>query len=79
LSLSQRGFAGGHGHGHDDHHDDHGHHEQHVEKAAPDHKFIDASNADKRFIAFNGLRATEPVKIVLENPYRHHNDLPLSQ
>ena len=58
-------------HGHDDHH---GHD---VAKADLDHKFIESG--DKKYIFFNGLRATEPASIVIENPYRHHNDLPLTQ
>ena len=62
---------------HDDHHghDDHGHH--HVETADGDHKFIAPEGANKRFLFFNGLKATAPATLVVENPYRHHNDLPL--
>ncbi|CDW90072.1 UNKNOWN [Stylonychia lemnae] len=87
MTLTQRSFAsGGHGHHHDDHHDDHGdHHDdhghghhEHVEKPALDHKFLDDSNSNKKFIVFNGLQPTEPGVIVLENPFRHHNDLKLS-
>ena len=67
------------GHGHDDHHgDDHGHH-QHVEKADPNHHFIEKEGFNKRFLFFNGLKAASPATIVVENPYRHHNDLPLLQ
>ena len=69
--ITMRAFSSA-GHGHDDHHDDHGHH---VEKADPDFKFI--AQQDKKYIAFNGLRATTPNVLELDNPYRHHNDLPL--
>jgi hypothetical protein len=61
---------------HDDHHDDHGHGHD-VVKAEPDHKFI--ATQDKRFLFFDGLKPTEPVTIEIENPFRHHNDLPLYQ
>ena len=67
-------------HGHDDHHDDHhgdDHHGHHVEKADPDHKFIESEGFNKKLLFFNGLRGSTPATIVLENPYRHHNDLPL--
>lgn len=76
AGVSQRCF-GAAAHGHDEHHDDH--HGHHVETADPNHKFLDASNANKKYIVFNGMRATEPVSIEIENPYRHHNDLPLLQ
>jgi len=63
MMVAQRNFAsGGHGHHHDDHHghdhhDDHGHghHDQHVVKPTLDHKFLAESNANKKFIVFNGL------------------------
>ena len=62
-------------HGHDDHHDDHGHghddHHHHVEKADGDHKFIAKEGSDKRFLFFNGLKATAPATLAVENPYRH--------
>ena len=78
AAQSARNFgAAAHGH-HDDHHGDHhDDHHHHVEKADPDHKFIAAENSNKRFLFFNGLKATAPATIVVENPYRHHNDLPL--
>jgi hypothetical protein len=71
--VAIRQFGGGHGH-HDDHHDDHGHH-QHVDKPAPDHKFI--AKCNKKFLVFDGLRATDPAVVEVINPYRHHNDLTL--
>ena len=76
VSAQMRSFSSGHHDDHhDEHHDDHGHH---VEKADPDHKFI-ASDVNKRFLFFQGMRATEGATVVVENPYRHHNDLPLLQ
>lgn len=85
IILAQRNFAsGGHGHHdhdeHDDHHghDAHGHHE-HIEKPSLDHKFLAESNANKKFIVFNGLQPTESGVVALENLYRHHNDLKLSK
>ncbi len=80
VSQSMRGFGAAAHHGHDDHHDDHhGHddHHHHVEKADGDHKFITSEGSNKRFLFFNGLKATAPATVVIENPYRHHNDLPL--
>ncbi len=80
VSAPVRNFAAhghghdDHGHGHDDHHDDHHHH---VEKADPNQKFI--APTDKRFLVFNGLRATTPYTAEFENPFRHHNDLGLLQ
>ena len=73
--LQLRAFSAGHGHGHDDHHDDH--HGHHVETADPNHKFIESKGFNKRTLFFDGLKGTAPTTIVLENPYRHHNDLPL--
>ncbi|MFN9979082.1 MAG: hypothetical protein ACK53Y_04170, partial [bacterium] len=77
VKQTVRSFGGA---AHHDHHDDHhGHddHHHHVEKADGDHKFITKEGSDKRFLFFNGLKATAPATIVVENPYRHHNDLPL--
>ena len=62
---------------HDDHHADHDEHGHEVVKADPNHKFIAETN--KRFLFFNGLKPTAPATLELENPYRHHNDLPLYQ
>ena len=78
--LLVRSFgASSHGH-HDDHHDDHGHgHHQHVEKADGDHKFISSEGSNKKFLFFNGLKASDPATVIVENPYRHHNDLPLNK
>ena len=71
VSLASRPFSGGHGgHGHEEHG-----HEQHVTKASPDHQFI--QKQEKRFIAFEGLKPTAPALFTLENPYRHHNEMPL--
>ena len=64
-------------HGHDEHHDDH--HGHHVEKADPDHKFIESEGFNKKRLFFNGLKGSTPATIVVENPYRHQNDLPLLQ
>jgi hypothetical protein len=80
-STTLRRFGGAHGQGHHDdhhgdHHDDHGHH-QHVVKPDPTHRFINGENSDKRFLVFNGLKATDSATIVLDNPFKHLNDLPL--
>ena len=48
-----------------------------MEKADGDHHFIAKEGNDKRFLVFNGLKGTAPATLVVENPYRHHNDLPL--
>ena len=70
-----RMFGSDVGHHHDDHHDDHHGHVQHVDKPDPNHKFIAQTN--KRFLAFDRLKATTPATLEVENPYRHHNDLTL--
>jgi len=62
---------------HHDSHDEHGEHGHHVVKVDPNHKFI--ASTEKKFLFFNGLKPTAPAIIELENPYRHHNDLPLYQ
>ena len=77
--LARNFGAAAHGHHDDHHHDDHHGHHQHVEKADPDHKFIAAEASNKKFLFFNGLKATAPATVVVENPYRHHNDLPLNK
>ena len=83
AQLMRRSF-GGVAH-HDDHHDDHGHgdhhddhHDHHIHKAEPDHKFL-AANTNKKFLVFDGLRASHNATFEIDNLYRHHNDLPLSQ
>lgn len=75
-------------HGHDDHeHDDHGdhgdhghddHHHHHIEKADWEHKFV-AANVNKHTMIFDGLKASQNATFTLDNVYRHHNDLPLTQ
>lgn len=82
LTAVTRRFAGNVAHHdvvhHDDPHGDHGHgHGHDVVKVDPNHKFI--ASTDKRFLFFNGLKGTDPATVELENPYRHHNDLPLYQ
>ena len=48
-----------------------------VEKADPNQKHI--APLDKRFLMLNGMKGTSKYTFVLENPYRHHNDLGLFQ
>jgi hypothetical protein len=76
--LTQRTFSSGGHHGHDDHGHGHGHH-QHVNKAAPDHKFLKLDDKTKKFMVLNNLPSAEPESFQLTNAYQHHNDLPLSQ
>ena len=70
LAVSQRAFSTGH----ELTHEEHGH-EQHVEKADPNHKFLQIF--DKKYIALNGLPPTAPATLEFCNPFRHHNNLPL--
>lgn len=49
-----------------------------VQKPGADHKFLTAE-ANNKTMVFDGLKASTPHTVVLDNAYRHHNDLPLSQ
>ena len=43
-----------------------------IVKADGDHKFI--ASTDKKYLAFNGMRATSNQMISLDNHYRHQNN-----
>ena len=47
-----------------------------VQKPSGDHLFLTA-DANKKTRVFDGLQASKPHTVVLDNVYRHHNDLPL--
>jgi hypothetical protein len=49
-----------------------------VHKADGDHKFI-AADVKKETLVFDGLKPAENTTYTLDNLYRHHNDLPLTQ
>ena len=92
LKVTQRGFGGGghpfdkpkptlgpnglqpvikHPDGHDDHH--------HAIHAAPlDHKFI-APGVNKNTLFFDGLKATAPQEVVLDNQFHQLNGLSMFQ
>ena len=46
-----------------------------IVKADGSHKFIAPVN--RKTMAFDGMQATSATGIELDNPYRHHNDLPM--
>ena len=93
LKVTQRGFGGGvhpfdrekpilgpnglqpvlkHPDGHDEHH-------HHAIPAAPlDHKFI-ADGVNKKTLVFDGLRATAPQDVVLDNQFHQLNGLSMFQ
>ena len=49
-----------------------------IHKPAADQAFI-AANVNKNTMVFDGLKASKNVTFELDNIYRHHNDLPLTQ
>lgn len=49
-----------------------------IVKATGDQKFI-AEGVDKKMMAFDGMKATGLYTMKLDNTWRHHNDLPLTQ
>ena len=46
--------------------------------ATKDHKFI-ADDVNKNTMALDGMKATSLYTMKLDNTWRHHNDLPLTQ
>jgi hypothetical protein len=49
-----------------------------MQKAAADQKFLTPA-ANAKTMYFDNLKGVTPAKIAIDNLYRHHNDLPLSQ
>ena len=49
-----------------------------VQKPSGEHKFI-APMTDKRFLSFEQLKPTANAPFVLDNLYRHHNELALNK
>jgi hypothetical protein len=46
--------------------------------ASKDHKFI-SGEVNRKTMAFDGMKATSLYTMKLDNTWRHHNDLPLTQ
>jgi hypothetical protein len=79
FRQSTRMFGGSsHDDHHDDHHGDHDDHHHHVETADGNHKFLTPC-ASKKTMIFDGLKGSANHSYELDNLYRHHNDLPLTQ
>ena len=49
-----------------------------IVKASGDHKFI-AADVDRKMVAMDGMKSTSLYTMKLDNTWRHHNDLPLTQ